>query len=338
MSSEQARVGAEQPTAATGAAQDQPLDLTAQTRPGEVVIQSLLFFCGFASIFTTLGIVYVLFTESLNFFFDDEVTLWEFLSPVRFVTGENGEQVMELAKWQPQIGQFSIWPLANSTFMVTIIALIVAIPLGIGAAIFLSEYASPKVRNVLKPILEILAGIPTVVYGYFALTFMTPLLQSIFGQQVVQIYNVASAGIVVGILLIPLIASMSEDSLSAVPRSLREASYGLGATRFETATKVVLPAALSGVIAALIVAISRAVGETMIVALAAGAGPNFTFNPFNAAETMTGHIARISSGDVSYQSLQYNSIFAIGLALFVITLTLNIISNVVVRRFREVYE
>jgi phosphate transport system permease protein len=190
----------------------------------------------------------------------------------------------------------------------------------------------------LKPILEILAGIPTVVYGYFALTFMTPLLQSIFGQQVVQIYNVASAGIVVGILLIPLIASMSEDSLSAVPRSLREASYGLGATRFETATKVVLPAALSGVIAALIVAISRAVGETMIVALAAGAGPNFTFNPFNAAETMTGHIARISSGDVSYQSLQYNSIFAIGLALFVITLTLNIISNVVVRRFREVYE
>jgi len=302
------------------------------------VIQSLLFFCGFASIFTTLGIVYVLFTESLNFFFDDEVTLWEFLSPVRFVTGENGEQVMELAKWQPQIGQFSIWPLANSTFMVTIIALIVAIPLGIGAAIFLSEYASPKVRNVLKPVLEILAGIPTVVYGYFALTFMTPLLQSIFGQQVVQIYNVASAGIVVGILLIPLIASMSEDSLSAVPRSLREASYGLGATRFETATKVVLPAALSGVIAALIVAISRAVGETMIVALAAGAGPNFTFNPFNAAETMTGHIARISGGDISYQSLQYNSIFAIGLALFVITLTLNIISNVIVRRFREVYE
>jgi phosphate transport system permease protein len=338
MSSEQARVGAEQPTAATGAAQDQPLDLTAQTRPGEVVIQSLLFFCGFASIFTTLGIVYVLFTESLNFFFDDEVTLWEFLSPVRFVTGENGEQVMELAKWQPQIGQFSIWPLANSTFMITIIALIVAIPLGIGAAIFLSEYASPKVRNVLKPVLEILAGIPTVVYGYFALTFMTPLLQSIFGQQVVQIYNVASAGIVVGILLIPLIASMSEDSLSAVPRSLREASYGLGATRFETATKVVLPAALSGVIAALIVAISRAVGETMIVALAAGAGPNFTFNPFNAAETMTGHIARISGGDISYQSLQYNSIFAIGLALFVITLTLNIISNVIVRRFREVYE
>jgi phosphate transport system permease protein len=338
MSSEQARVGAEQPTAATGAAQDQPLDLTAQTRPGEIVIQSLLFFCGFASIFTTLGIVYVLFTESLNFFFDDEVTLWEFLSPVRFVTGENGEQVMELAKWQPQIGQFSIWPLANSTFMITIIALIVAIPLGIGAAIFLSEYASPRVRNILKPVLEILAGIPTVVYGYFALTFMTPLLQSIFGQQVVQIYNVASAGIVVGILLIPLIASMSEDSLSAVPRSLREASYGLGATRFETATKVVLPAALSGVIAALIVAISRAVGETMIVALAAGAGPNFTFNPFNAAETMTGHIARISGGDISYQSLQYNSIFAIGLALFVITLTLNIISNVIVRRFREVYE
>jgi phosphate transport system permease protein len=338
MSSEQARVGAEQATAATGAAQEKPLDLTAQTRPGEIVIQSLLFFCGFASIFTTLGIVYVLFTESLNFFFDDRVTIWEFLSPVRFVEGEGGAQVMELARWQPQIGQFSIWPLANSTFMITIIALIVAIPLGIGAAIFLSEYASPKVRNVLKPVLEILAGIPTVVYGYFALTFMTPLLQAIFGQSVVQIYNVASAGIVVGILLIPLIASMSEDSLSAVPRSLREASYGLGATRFETATKVVLPAALSGVIAALIVAISRAVGETMIVALAAGAGPNFTFNPFNAAETMTGHIARISGGDVSYQSLQYNSIFAIGLALFVITLTLNIISNIVVRRFREVYE
>jgi phosphate transport system permease protein len=216
--------------------------------------------------------------------------------------------------------------------------MLVAIPLGIGVAIYLSEYASTRVRNTLKPILEVLAGIPTIVYGYFALTFMTPLLRAIFGQDVVQIYNTASAGLVMGILILPLISSMTEDALSAVPRALREAAYGLGATRLETAIKVVVPAAISGISAAVIVGISRAIGETMIVAVAAGAGPNFTFNPFEGAETMTGHIVRISGGDLSYDSIDYNSIFSIGLMLFLITLALNIISQQIVRRFREVYE
>jgi phosphate transport system permease protein len=222
--------------------------------------------------------------------------------------------------------------------MTSTIAMLVALPLGLFAAIYLSEYASPRTRGLLKPILEVLAGIPTVVYGYFALTFMTPLLRTIFGSGVVEIYNTASAGLVLGILILPLIASMSEDSLHAVPGALREASYGLGATKLETSFKVVLPAALSGITAAFVVGISRAVGETMIVALAAGAGPAFTFNPFKAAETMTGHIVRISGGDLSYGTIDYNSIFAIGLMLFIMTLALNIISGHIVRHFREVYE
>ena len=241
-------------------------------------------------------------------------------------------------KWSPQIGDFGIWPLLNATLMTSSIAMIVALPLGLSIAIYLSEYASRKARSILKPILEILGGIPTVVYGYFALTFMTPLLRTILGRDIVEIYNTAAAGIVIGILIIPMVSSMSEDALSAVPRALREASYGLGATKLETAIKVVLPAAVSGIVAAFIVSISRAIGETMIVAVAAGAGPNFTFNPFRPAETMTGHIVRISGGDLSYDSIDYNSIFAIGLFLFFITLSLNVISQQVVRRFREVYE
>ncbi len=322
--SEQARIKSESATTAgESGLSAETLDMSKRSRPGETVIESLLFFCGFVSIFTTLGIVYVLLSESLVFF--QQVSLMEFFGST---------------SWQPQIDQFGIWPLINATFMITVIALLVSVPLGLAAAIYLSEYAVPRVRNILKPTLEILAGIPTVVYGYFAITFMTPLLQRIFepiGFDV-QIYNTASAGIVVGILILPLVASMSEDALTAVPRALREASYGLGATRLETATKIVLPAALSGVIAALIVATSRAVGETMIVAIAAGAGPQFTYNPFAAAETMTGHIARISGGDISYQSIDYQSLFAIGLVLFAITLSLNIISQRVVKRFREVYE
>ncbi len=241
-------------------------------------------------------------------------------------------------RWNPQIGQFGILPLLNATLMTSAIAMLVALPLGLSIAIYLSEYASRRARNVLKPILEVLAGIPTVVYGYFALTFVTPLLRSLLGRDVVEIYNTASAGIVIGILVIPLVSSMSEDALSAVPRSLREAAFGLGATKLETAVKVVLPAAFSGLAAAFIIAISRAIGETMIVAIAAGAGPNFTFNPFQAAETMTGHIVRISGGDLSYDSIDYNSIFAIGLVLFFITLGLNVVSQRVVRRFREEYE
>ena len=297
--------------------------LAKRRRPSEMLIQTFLFLCGAISIFTTLGIVYELGKESWLFFGSPEVSIVEFFSSTT---------------WQPAIGHFGIWPLVTATLVTSTIAMVVALPLGLATAIYLSEYASDRVRDTLKPILEVLAGIPTVVYGYFALTFMTPLLRSIFGADVVQIYNTASAGIVVGILIIPLVSSMSEDALRAVPDALREAAYALGATRFETSLKVVLPAAFSGVAAAFVVAISRAIGETMVVAIAAGAGPKFTLNPFESAETMTGHIVRISGGDLSYDSIDYNSIFAIGLLLFFMTLSLNILSRRVVLRFREVYE
>jgi phosphate transport system permease protein len=300
-----------------------PLDLKKKLRPGESVIQSLLFISGVLSIFITVAIVYELGKEALLFFNNPDVTFAKFLGTTR---------------WQPGVGLFGIWPLVTSTLITSIIAIFVSLPLGLAAALFLSEYASPKARSTLKPILEILAGIPTVVYGYFALLFMTPLLQSIFGKQTVEVYNMASAGIVMGIMILPLISSMSEDALSAVPRSLREAAYAMGATKFETSLQVVLPAALSGIGAALIIGISRAVGETMIVAIAAGSGPNFTFNPFKAAETMTGHIARISGGDLSYNSIDYTSLFAIALMLFLVTLVLNLVSQAVINRFRQRYE
>ena len=259
---------------------------------------------------------------------DEVIQYPKHVSWVDFLTGR---------QWQPQLGLFGIAPLVNATLMSSLIAMLVAFPLGLGASVYLSEYASPRLRNTLKPILEILAGVPTVVYGYFAIQFMTPLLRALLGSNTVEIYNVASAGIVMGIMIIPTISSMSEDAMHAVPRSLREASYGLGSTRLETTVRVVVPAALSGILAALIVGVSRAVGETMIVAMAAGARPNFTFNPFVGAETMTGHIARISGGDLSYNSIDYNSIFIIGLTLFIITLILNLVSGWVVRRFREAY-
>jgi phosphate transport system permease protein len=310
-------------TIAAESAVDIGAALRKKPRFGENLIFVYLFASGAISIFTTLGIVYVLAKDAWSFFALPEVTLQEFFGSTT---------------WQPAIGHFGIWPLITSTLMVSFIGMLVALPLGLSISIYLSEYASPGVRGILKPVLEILAGVPTVVYGFFALTLMTPLLRAIFGEEMVQIYNTASAGIVVGILILPLVSSMSEDALNAVPRSLREAAYGLGATKLETSLKVVLPAAISGIAAAFIVAISRAIGETMIVALAAGAGPKFTLNPFEGAETMTGHIARISSGDLSYGSIDYQSLFAIGLMLFLITLGLNIISNRIVAHFREEYE
>jgi phosphate transport system permease protein len=310
------------------------LSLRRRSRPIEGLIQGGLFLAGAVSILTTVGIVYELGKEAWLFFGDPAV------SPVEFLT---------TTQWQPSNGQFGIAPLILATLITASIGMLVALPIGLASAIYLSEYASSRVRGFFKPVLEVLAGIPTVVYGYFALLFMTPLLRAVFGAGRVDIFNDASAGIVIGILVIPLVSSLAEDALSAVPRSLREASMALGATKFETAVRVVVPSALSGISAAFMVAISRAIGETMIVAIAAGAGPkNFVFgkdslfgyilNPLRAGETMTGHIVRISSGDISYASLQYNSLFAIGLTLFVITLLLNLLSQRIVRRFREVYE
>ncbi len=306
------------------------ININRRARPFDDFIRTLLLLAGIVSILTTIGIVIVLGSETLLFIQqltpegEPAVTIGEFLTTT---------------EWQPVGYKFGIWPLLDATLMTSFVAIMVALPLGLGAAIYLSEYASARVRDTLKPILEILAGIPTVVYGYFAVTFMTPLLQAI-GGDAVQFYNTLSAGLVMGIMILPTIASMSEDALSAVPRLLREASYGMGATKFETISKVILPAALSGILAALIVGISRAVGETMIVALAAGAGPNFTFPPnfLVGAETITGHIARISGGDLSYNSIDYNSLFSLGLALFVFTLLLNTLSRYISNRFREAYQ
>jgi phosphate transport system permease protein len=298
-------------------------NLRRRSRPSESIIRGLLLLSGLVSILTTVGIIFELGKEALLFL---------------KMPGLNLLQIVTTTRWQPHTGDFGIWGLVTATFMTSLLAMLVAAPLGVGAAIYLSEYASIKRRNTLKPMLEVLAGIPTIVYGYFALSFMTPLLRSIFGEDVVQIYNTGSAGLVMGILILPLIASMTEDALRAVPRSLREAAYGLGGTRLEVALQVVLPAAASGLAAALLLGLSRAIGETMIVAVAAGAGPNFTFNPFQGAETITGHIVRIAGGDASYDSVDYNSIFFLALLLFAMTLTLNLISQRIVRRFREVYE
>ncbi|NCN05378.1 MAG: phosphate ABC transporter permease subunit PstC [Spirochaetales bacterium] len=310
----------ETPTMAPGSV---PEAYKKKPRIHEQVIQSLLFVAAGISVFITAYIIIELTKESWLFFGDPEVTLWKFFTD---------------HQWQPMIGEFGILPLVSATLMTSFIAMLVAIPLGLMVAIYLSEYASERVRGTLKPILEVLAGIPTVVYGYFAVTFMTPLLQNIFGNNVVDVYNTASAGLVMGILILPLVSSMGEDALSAVPRSLREASFALGATKMETSIAVVVPAAFSGIAAAIIVALSRAVGETMIVALAAGAGSNLTLNPFKGAETITGYIVRISGGDISYNTIDYNSIFALGLVLFLITLSLNYISRRIVEKYREVYE
>ncbi|MBK8134941.1 MAG: phosphate ABC transporter permease subunit PstC [Chloroflexi bacterium] len=239
--------------------------------------------------------------------------------------------------WQPQTGEYGIWALLTATLLTSGVALIVAIPLGVGAAIYLSEYAKPQTRSTLKPILEVLAGIPTVVYGFFALTFVTPSLKNLLFGSSLNSLNMLAAGITIGVLITPMISSMCEDAISAVPRSLREASTGLGATKLETTVKVIIPAAISGISAAIIVAMSRAVGETMIVLLASGAGPNFTLDLRQSAETMAGHIARISTGDIEYGSLDYTSIFAVGTTLFIVTLGLNVISNQISRRLRERY-
>ena len=287
----------------------------------ERAIKAVLAACAYASVLTTFGIVFVLIFETMNFF--SEVSIVEFLTST---------------KWAATFANpsFGVMVLASGTLLTTAIAIAVALPVGLLAAIFLSEYASTRLRRWFKPALEILAGVPTIVYGYFALTFVTPFLQgTIFPS--LTIFNALSAGLVMGVMIIPTIASVSEDAIYAVPRSLREGAYALGATRRETATRVVVPAALSGIVAATILGISRAVGETMIVAVAAGNLAQLATDPLAPVQTMTAFIVQVASGDTPTGSLTYNTIFAVGMTLFVMTLILNIISYLFVRRFREKY-
>lgn len=287
----------------------------------ERLIRGVLLACGLVSVATTVGIVVVLVWESIGFF--REVSPWAFL------TG---------TKWTPLFvpRNFGVLPLVAGSVMVAFGASLIALPVGLASAIYLAEYAPSRVRKSLKPVLEVLAGIPTVVYGYFALTFITPIIRTVFPAT--GVFNAASAAIVVGIMIVPMVASLSEDAIYAVPRSLREASYGLGATKFETVTRVVVPAALSGIIASFILAISRAIGETMAVTLAAGATPKLTANPLESIQTMTAYIVQVSLGDTPVGSIEYKTIFAVGLLLFCITLAMNIVSRAILRRFREVYE
>jgi phosphate transport system permease protein len=304
---------------ATGA---QPLRLRAERRRwGEDVIKGVLALCALVSVATTVGIVVALLQPALEFF--SEVNFIDFITGIR---------------WAPlfEPASFGVVPLIVGTLSVLFWACLVCMPFGLGSAIYLSEYARPRVRAYLKPALEVLAGIPTVVYGYFALTFVTPLLGDIGID--VGTFNALSAGLVMGVMLIPTVASLSEDAMSAVPRDLRDGAYALGSTKLQVSTKIVVPAAISGIVASYVLAISRAIGETMIVLIAAGQQPNLSFDPREAVETMTAFIAATGAGDVPTGSLEYKTIFAVGLTLFVLTLAMNLVSIRLVRKYREVYE
>lgn len=286
----------------------------------EKIIPVILILITLVSVLATIGILVTLITESLEFF--SRVPITEFLTS---------------ATWQPYVGdgEWGIWALIMGTLKIVIIAVIIAVPIGLGAAIYLSEYATEKVRRIIKPILEVLAGIPTVVYGFFAINFVNPILQSIYSG--FGLYNAVSAGIVVGIMIIPMIASLSEDAMSSVPASMREGSLGMGATRLETTIRVVIPAAFSGIIASFVLAISRAIGETMIVSIAAGSTPNASFDVTEPLQTMTGFIVQITSGDAAFGTNLYYSLFAVGMALFVMTLLMNIIASWFTNRYKEDY-
>ena len=290
-------------------------------RWGEDVIKGLLALCALVSVATTVGIVVALFIPAIEFF--REVSLWDYL------TGTEWTALFSEPK-------FGVLPLVAGTLLVTLVAVLVCAPFGLGAAIYLSEYAHGRARAILKPTLEVLAGIPTVVFGYFALTFVGPLLQDVGFK--VGPFSALSAALVMGVMLIPTVASVSEDAMSAVPRDLRQGAYALGSTRMQVATRIVVPAAISGIIASFVLAISRAVGETMIVLIAAGGQPNLTLNPTEAVQTMTAFIAATAQGDVATGTTAYKTIFAVGATLFVMTLVMNMISIRLVRRFREVYE
>jgi phosphate transport system permease protein len=287
----------------------------------EGAIGTLLFLCALVSTLVTVGIVVVLVKETVGFF--QEVSIAEFLTETR---------------WTPLFSEkhFGILPLMAGSLLVALGSALISLPVGLLTAIYLSEYARGRTRAILKPVLEILAGIPTVVYGYFALTFVTPALRLVFPTT--EIYNAAAASIVVGIMIIPTVASLSEDALRAVPLSLRQGAYGLGATKLEVSTRVVVPAALSGIIASFILAISRAIGETMAVTIAAGNMPNLTANPLEAIQTMTAYIVSVSLGDTPFGTIEYKTIFAVGFTLFMLTLAMNVVSQVVLERFREQYE
>ena len=300
----------------------QPLRLrTSRRRWGEDVVKVLLALCAFVSVATTVGIVVALFAPAFEFFGE--------ISIIDFLTGREWAPLFEPAS-------FGVLPLIAGTLLVTGCACLVCVPFGLGSAIYLSEYARPRTRKILKPMLEVLAGIPTVVYGYFALTFVTPLLQDI-GLSV-GVFSALSAGLVMGVMLLPTVASISEDSMSAVPRDLRDGAYALGSTRLQVSTLIVVPAAISGIIASFVLAISRAVGETMIVLIAAGGQPSWTWNPLHAVQTMTAFIAATGQGDVPTGSIEYKTIFAVGATLFVMTFVMNLVAIRLVRRFREEYE
>ena len=293
-----------------------------ENRPVERLIRGLLAACGLLSVVTTFAIVAVLIGETVGFFAE--------VSPVDFFTG---------TKWTPLFTpqSFGVLPLVIGTLQIAVFALMVSVPIGLASAIYLAMYAPPRVRTIVKPALEVLAGIPTVVYGYFALTFITPtVIQSIWSD--VGPFNALSAGIAVGIMTIPMVSSLSEDAIQAVPRTLRDGALALGATKFEVSTRVMVPAALSGIMASIILAFSRAIGETMIVVLAAGSTPKFTFNPLESIQTMTGFIVQISLGDTPRGTIEYKTLFAVGFTLFLLTLLMNVLSAWVTRRFREVYE
>jgi len=294
-------------------------------------ITRILFFCGFFSVLVTIGIILSLFTEAVGFFLRPEVSIFKFFT---------GTTWRPLSKpFSPE--NFGVLPLISGTLLIAVISALISVPIGLGSAIYLSEYSSDRIRSILKPILEILAGIPSVVYGYFALSFITPLIETVFENWMgieVSFFNALSAAIVLGIMIIPTVASISEDAMRAVPRSLREAAYSLGATKYEAVSKVIVPAALSGITAAFILAISRAVGETMAVTIAAGATPQLTLNPLKSVQTMTSFIVQVSFGDAPAGSINGQSIFAVGATLFTMTFIMNVISDIVLNKFREVYE
>ncbi len=287
----------------------------------ERAIHILLFACAAVSVLTTAGIVVTLLGETIQFF--GEVPIVDFLTGTR---------------WTPLFvsQHFGVLPLVNGTLAVALVAMVVALPIGLLTAIYLSEYAPARVRSAVKPGLEVLAGIPTVVYGYFALQFVTPILRNVFPDT--QIFNVASAGIVMGFMILPMMASISEDALRAVPRDLREGAFALGATKLEVATRIVVPGALSGILAAAILSVSRAIGETMIVAIAAGLQPKMGFDLLASMETMTAYIVQVSLGDTPQDTIEFRTIFAVGTLLFVMTFVMNVLSGWFVRRYREVYE